>query len=284
MPWLRTNLLFIMICFLSAIHGIAQTPDIPTDTSAAKEVLAIVNGQSLTKLHYNQLLAQYQPEARAQAVQNKGRFMRELVLQELLSQEAARIQIEKDPTVQALLRVQRNGALARAVVQKYIAERSDITDTRISEHYDKNKTDYKAEEQITASHILVKTEDEAKAIHAELAKGKDFAELAKTNSTGPSGPRGGQLGTFGRSRMVPEFEKAAFALRVGDISQPVKTKFGYHIIKVTNRTDSRAKSLSEVKEDIRRALISEYVNSLLQDIQDKAKVDLKNPDYAFDNK
>ena len=81
--------------------------------------------------------------------------------------------------------------------------------------------------------------------------------------------------------MVPEFEKSAFALKVGEVSEPVKTQFGYHVIKVTNRTEAAPKSFEDVQEDIRRALTSEYVESLLQKLQDGAKVEVKNPEYAI---
>jgi parvulin-like peptidyl-prolyl isomerase len=81
--------------------------------------------------------------------------------------------------------------------------------------------------------------------------------------------------------MVPEFEEAAFALKVGDVSEPVKTQFGYHIITVTDRTESAPQSFDEVRDNIRRALISEYVESLLDDLQNKAKIEIKNPDYAI---
>jgi peptidyl-prolyl cis-trans isomerase C len=245
----------------------------------ANDVLAVVNGTPLTKMHYEQLLEQYRPEARSAAEQNKGRFMRELVLQEILAQEGQRLQLEQDPELQARLRIQKNGAIARAVVQKYIAENSNVTDERIREHYEKNKETFTSDEQIAASHILLKTEAEAQAALKEIKQGKDFAEVAKAKSTGPSAPRGGELGTFGRGRMVPEFEQAAFALKTGDVSEPVKTQFGYHIIKVTNRTEAAPQSFDEVREDIRRTLISEYVESLLDDLQNKAKIEIKDPEY-----
>jgi peptidyl-prolyl cis-trans isomerase C len=88
--------------------------------------------------------------------------------------------------------------------------------------------------QVRASHILVKKESEAKKILEDLKKGSNFAELAKNHSECPSRKRGGDLGWFGRGKMVPEFEKAAFSLKKGDISDPVKTQFGYHIIRVTD--------------------------------------------------
>lgn len=88
--------------------------------------------------------------------------------------------------------------------------------------------------QVKASHILVKTESEARKILEDLKKGADFAKLAKEKSQCPSKKRGGNLGWFGRGKMVPEFEKAAFSLKKGELSDIVKTQFGYHIIKVTN--------------------------------------------------
>lgn len=87
--------------------------------------------------------------------------------------------------------------------------------------------------KIRASHILVEKHSQALQILEELKRGKKFKELARKHSTCPSGKKGGDLGIFGRGQMVKEFEKAAFALKVGEVSQPVKTKFGYHIIKKT---------------------------------------------------
>jgi parvulin-like peptidyl-prolyl isomerase len=81
--------------------------------------------------------------------------------------------------------------------------------------------------------------------------------------------------------MVPAFEEAAFALKVGDVSAPVKTQFGYHIITVTDRTEAAPQSFDEVRDTIRRTLISEYVESLLDDLQSKAKIEIKNPEYTL---
>jgi peptidyl-prolyl cis-trans isomerase C len=88
---------------------------------------------------------------------------------------------------------------------------------------------------VKASHILVKTEDKANWLCKELAKGRDFAKLAKDYSVCPSRASGGDLGFFGRGQMVKEFEDAAFSLKEGDVSKPIKTQFGYHVIKVTGR-------------------------------------------------
>ena len=280
MSCFRFSLILMVVCLLAAPYGMAQQA--PLTQGDADEVLATVNGTPLTKRHFDELLRQYSPQTQAAARQNKGRFMRELVLQEILAQEGRRIQIENDPEVAARLSLQRNSTLARAVVQKYVAEQSGMTDERLREHYDNNRASFAYDEQITARHILLKTEAEAQAALAEIKQGQDFAEVAKRKSTGPSAPDGGDLGTFGRGRMVPEFEQVAFALNVGEVSEPVKTQFGYHIIMVTDRTGSAPRPFDEVKDEIRRTLTSQYVESLIDDLQSKSNVDIKNPDYHFD--
>lgn len=88
-----------------------------------------------------------------------------------------------------------------------------------------------------ARHILVSTEDECQKLKDEIAAGADFAELAKQHSKCPSGARGGELGAFGPGQMVPEFDKVVFSANVGDVSEPVKTQFGWHLVEVTKRTD-----------------------------------------------
>ena len=279
MSGLRLSAMFAGLCLLVAIHGPVQADNQPSESDT--EVIAVINGQPLTKMHYDQLLEQYRPEARQWAEQNKGRFMRELVLQEILAQEGKRLNLEKSPEVQARLHVQENSTLARVVVQKYIDEKADITDKRMQQYYEQHKDEFVEEEQVTASHILVKTKEEAQEIQKELNQGKNFEELAKEKSTGPSGPKGGNLGTFGRGRMVGPFEEAAFALKVGEISDPVKTQFGWHIIKVTEHSEGDQQPFDQVKEDIRQKMSSEYVQTLLKDLQEKATIEVKDPAYKI---
>jgi parvulin-like peptidyl-prolyl isomerase len=128
----------------------------------------------------------------------------------------------------------------------------------------------------------VQTKDEAETVLKELKSGKPFADVAKERSIGPSAPNGGDLGTFGQGRMVPAFEKAAFALKVGEISEPVQTQFGYHVITVTDRQAARTRPFEEVKEEIRESLVSDYIEGLVDDLRKKATVEVKNPAYKFE--
>ena len=267
---------------LLAHSGMAQPLTSTEPTEAGQDVLAVVNGHKITRLDFDQRIQQYRPEAREWAAQNKGRVMEELVTLELLVQEAKKQQLDHDATVQTQLRLRASDFLARLLVQKSVEEHANVTDDAINKQYEASKADYTVEEQVTASHILVKTESEAQAVLEELKQGKDFAEVAKARSVGPSAPNGGTLGTFGRGRMVPSFDEAVFALQKGETSGPVLTEFGYHIIRVTDRTEASTKPLDEVRDEVRNALVSQYIETFLGSLRQKAAVQIMRPDYAID--
>ena len=127
---------------------------------------------------------------------------------------------------------------------------------------------------VRARHILVETEDEAKAIIAELDKGADFETLAKEKSTGPSGPAGGDLGYFSRGRMVPEFEEAAFALDVGAYTEePVQTQFGWHVIQLNETRIKEAPTLEEVRDELRAKVEQDVVKAHIDGLVENANVD-----------
>ncbi len=171
-----------------------------------------------------------------------------------------------------------------AHVRSKIDALPEITDEEIAKHYEENKGRFATQEGVTASHILLKTDpagdDEAKAakraeiekLRAQLieAKGEGFAELAKEHSDCPSSARGGDLGNFGRGQMVPEFEKAAFSQAPGEIGEVVETQFGFHIVKVTGKTEAGQRSLEEVREEVvaqlegprQQAVVRDYIADL----------------------
>ncbi|MFJ5625009.1 peptidylprolyl isomerase [Peribacillus loiseleuriae] len=138
---------------------------------------------------------------------------------------------------------------------KLLEPRIKITDDEMKKYFEANKDQYAQAEQVEASHILVKDEATAKEVAKKLADGGDFAKLAKEYSTDTANAsNGGKLGYFGKGEMAPEFEKAAFSLKVNEISDPVKTDFGYHIIQVTGKKAAKAANFEDSKEDIREAL------------------------------
>ncbi|XXM73076.1 foldase protein PrsA [Lysinibacillus sphaericus] len=141
------------------------------------------------------------------------------------------------------------------MTEKLLKDRVSITDDQIKKYFDENKDSFVQAEQVEASHILVEDEKTAQEVKKKLDDGGDFAELAKEYSTDTSNAEsGGKLGFFAKGEMVEEFEDKAFAMKKGEISEPVKTEFGYHIIKVTDKKEAKEAVLEDHKEEIKETL------------------------------
>jgi parvulin-like peptidyl-prolyl isomerase len=209
----------------------------------------------------------------------KEKFLNELVKKEILYQEAVKKGFDKDPEYLKKLEDYKKITLIGSLLEKEIEAKSKVTEKDTKDYYDKHKEEISSVSQIKASHILVKTEDEAKKIYESLKKGANFAELAKKNSIDPgSAKNGGDLGFFSKGQMVPEFEAAAAKLRVGEISQPVKTKYGYHIIKVADKKLGKPIEFDKVKGVISQRVAAEKqkeaFDSYLENLKKSYKVEI----------
>ncbi len=164
----------------------------------------------------------------------------------------------------------------RVIQEVYVTRQVEaaVNDKAVRERYDQLSKTTPAKEEISARHILVQTEQQAKDVIADLKKGGDFAEIAKSKSIDPSGKQnGGDLGFFGREEMVPEFSEAAFKLKDGETTTaPVKSQFGWHVIKVEGRRTSAA-SLDEMREQITNDMSQEVVTGLVGKLREGAKVE-----------
>ncbi|HQM37981.1 MAG TPA: immunoglobulin domain-containing protein [Candidatus Bipolaricaulis anaerobius] len=172
--------------------------------------------------------------------------------------------------------------LLYAAVQQAVVGPIELSEDELRAYFEEHKADYSTEEQIEASHILVATAEEAQAILDELARGADFAELARTRSTDTgSAAQGGALGWFGRGVMAPEFEEAAFTLEVGETSGIVQTDFGFHIIRVTDRRAASEPEFEEVADRVRadaeRAIARERFDAWLKAAREEATVVISDP-------
>jgi peptidyl-prolyl cis-trans isomerase C len=175
-------------------------------------------------------------------------------------------------------------AASRVLAEAYFTEQVSqmITDESVQTAYDNFVADTASRETVTAAHILVETEDEAKAIITQLNDGADFAELAREKSTGPSGPNGGELGSFGRGQMVPAFENAAFAMPVGGYSAaPVQTQFGWHIIKVSDKSVAPAPTLDEMRDQLASNLSRQGFARVVETLRAGAKVEVRPYDEVL---
>ncbi len=198
----------------------------------------------------------------------------QLIQQSLLSHEvdadskAIRLSIENE--IRALL----------ATVALGEVEDAATTDELIEKAYNDQYSDATGTQEFNAAHILVKTENEAKDLITKLESGVDFAQLARAKSTGPSGPNGGALGWFGLGQMVPQFEQAVVIMDIGAISPPVKTQFGWHVIKLNEKREKPAAPLVDVRAQLIERLQAVAVEKYLNNIELTA--DIKRSDRKFD--
>jgi len=166
--------------------------------------------------------------------------------------------------------------LHNAYFKKHILDA--VSDADIKARYDEEIAKLPKQEEVRARHILVKTEDEAKDIIKALDEGKDFAELAKEKSTDPNKSDGGDLGYFRKGQMVPEFETAAFGMDKGSYSkEPVKTQFGFHVIKLEDKRDAPPPAFDAVKEQVRQIVMRDMYMDLLKTSKDAAEIEILDP-------
>jgi parvulin-like peptidyl-prolyl isomerase len=253
--------------------------------ATASDSYGTVNGEEITKDEVNQIVAVQGIDFDSLDKNTQKRILDMIVDKKLLSQNALKSGIDKSEGFKKKLEIAKED-LALNLWMEQEAERisKSITDAQIKEFYEKNKDKFKTPAELKASHILVKTEDEAKAIIKQLDEAKDkkaeFAKLAKEKSTGPSGANGGDLGWFPLERMVPEFSQAADKLKKGEYTkEPVKTQFGYHIIYLEDRKPAGIQKVDDVKEQIKdiisRNKLNESIESTLSKLKKDAKIELK---------
>ncbi len=199
--------------------------------------------------------------ARAQGYNTpEGRkaILEQIIGSKLLLLEAKRGLFEAEAEFKARLAKLKDDLLANYALEKAIAQVS-VSDAEVKDYYENNKEKFMGDESVNASHILVDTEEKANDILAKLASGEvSFEDAAKEFSSCPSSQNGGSLGDFGRGQMVPEFDSAVFAMEVGEISKaPVKTQFGYHLIKLNAKNSPAPAPFAEIEGELKSALLGE---------------------------
>ncbi|MFD0982170.1 peptidylprolyl isomerase [Tropicimonas aquimaris] len=246
---------------LSTVPAAAQ--DVTADT-----VVATVGGKDITLGHMivarNALPPQYQ--------QLEAQVLFQGVLDQLVQQTALAQSLGDEVTTATKLSIdnQTSGLLAGEALGKAI--QAAVTEEAVQAAYDARFADAEPETEFRAAHILVETEDEAKALKQELDGGADFAALAREKSTGPSGPNGGDLGWFGKGMMVPEFEAAVIALEPGQISEPVQTQFGWHVVKLDETRLAEAPTLDEVRQELVAEIEGATIDAVVTEVMESAEV------------
>jgi peptidyl-prolyl cis-trans isomerase C len=294
-------MLFRTLLFVCpAVCLLAQTPPKPpaaptitlsTDEAKAAvvppdKVVLTIGDFKITAAQFDQMIGALPPQFQANArAAGRKQFADNVVRIFVLAEEARRRKLDQTPAFKMQSLFQSSNMLA-GLAYEQLGKDAAVDPTEIQKYYDAHRGEF---ERVKARHILIRAQGSplavrpgqkdlpeadalAKAIEIrkKIEGGADFAELARTESDDTtSGPLGGDLGTFGRNQMVPPFEEAAFAMKAGELSQPVKTPFGFHIIKVDER---ESKTLEEMKPEIERLVRPEMAKKVMDDLQKKAAV------------
>lgn len=227
------------------------------------KVLAVVGEKEIRQSDFDTLLQQIGPQRAMQFQSPEGQkqLLDELIHQELFLIDGKANNIEASEEFQQELDFVKDNMIKQFAIRNLL-DTVTVEDNEIEAFYGENGAMFRNEEAVTASHILVDSEDKANVILEEIKGDKSFEDAAKEYSSCPSAQNGGDLGNFTRGRMVPEFENAAFELAVGDISGVVQTQFGFHIIKVTEKTEASQKSLEDAKEEIANTVLLQKQQAL----------------------
>lgn len=243
------------------------------------KILASVNGNAITQHDVDMAMTRFPQQNQEYFASEIGReqLLEQLISFELLHKFAMDEKLEETEEFKTQLELLKKDLLIQAAVKK-VLDAVTISDDEVKKYFEDNKEMFKGQASVKAKHILVDTEEKANEIKEKINNGLAFEEAAKEFSTCPSSSQGGDLGEFTRGKMVPEFENAAFELEIGKVSEPVKTQFGYHLIKVDEKLPEVMKSFEEVKDSLKLNLLGQKQNmeyvKLINDLKQNQKVEI----------
>jgi peptidyl-prolyl cis-trans isomerase C len=286
--------LSLLFFFTLLPHAVLAAPKGQPARDASAEVLAQIGKKVITKADFEARIAALPPEYqnRLKTDAQKKEFLEGFIQAQLLAMEAKTQKMDKKKAIQTRIEDMTTSILAQEYARQVLAKVAKTTDEEVKAYYEKHKSSFLSPATVSAQHILVKVDAAAKpedvkaaqakaeGIKKELDAGADFGKLAEKYSDDPgSKAKGGDLGFFAKERMVPEFSQAAFKMKKGEISNPVKSAFGYHIIKVNDIRTEKQMDLKEATPRVRSQLENqarqEAVNKEIDQLKKKYNVMVK---------
>lgn len=239
-------------------------------------ILVSFGDQTITLGEFNQIWEQVPEEYKLQL--DKSMVLDQVISEKLLIREAKNMELEKDNDILEQIEKMTEQILVQALIQKEILDKIKVNDEEVLEYYEQSKESFTEKEQVHLYNILLETEEEAQAILEQLKAGGDFSEIAKEKSTGPGATQDGDLGFLTKGTIIPEIEEVVFALEIEELSKIVKTDFGFHILKITEKKPETVKTLEEVKEGIIQTLLpakqKEAFDNLLAELKGKVEIEI----------
>ncbi|HZP09112.1 peptidylprolyl isomerase [Methyloceanibacter sp.] len=256
---------------------------VPVSARADDAVVARVNGVDIKQSDLDFAASEVGPRLANYSPEDRRKVLLQYVIEnELMAEAGQKDGLDKQATFPARVKYHDRRALRDAFFDVSIV--GAVSDDNAKKIYDEKIATMKPQQEIHARHILVATEEEAKKVKERLKNGEDFATVAKEVSK-DTGAEGGDLGFFTRGQMLKPFEDAAFALDVGQISDPVQTQFGWHIIKVEEKRDQPLPTFDQVKDAIVAQLVQQKAQEVVTGLRDTAKIEVVDPALkkAMDN-
>ena len=262
---------FVLLLILGVFCGCSS------DNNEDK-VIAKIGDYTITVKDLNERISNLPEKYREVVRSRKEEYLKDLIKDTLLFQEAVRKDIDRDKEVQNLIEEAKKKIIVARLLQDEVDNNVVITDEDIELFYTANKDKYMTPEVMRVSHILVLSKDDAYDILEEINSGVNFEDLARAKSVDPTAQRAGDIGYFPKGQLLPEFEEACALLNIGEISGIVQTTLGYHIIKLTDRKPPQVRLLSTVKEDVKARLRvlekKRLFNKLLEDIEERTTIEI----------
>jgi len=262
-----------------ADEGASTTETNPEDVKTIlppETILASFNGQTITLGEFNQIWEEVPEDYKLQL--DKSLVLDQMISEKLLIQEAKNMGLEEDNDVLEQIKKMTEQILVQVLIEREILDKIKVNDEEVLEYYEQNKDSFTEKEQVHLYNILLETEEEAQDILEQLKTGGDFSEIAKEKSTGPSAAQGGDLGYLTKGTIILEIEEVVFALELEELSEVIKTDFGFHILKITEKKPETVKTLEEVKEDIIQTLLpdtqKEAFENLLEELKSKSEIEI----------
>lgn len=269
-----TRLLVPAFCALSVA---CASPVLAQDSAAEDPVVARVGGEDILQSEVLALAQSLPPQQQAQIAAIFPQLIQQVIDLKLVGKAGREAGLAEDEEVRKRVLESEERIISQTYIIREIE--AQVTDEKLQAEYDKFLSENPASKEVRARHILVAEEEQAKTLIVELDGGADFAALAGEHSTGPSGAQGGDLGYFGEGQMVPEFSEAAFGMEVGQHSaEPVKTQFGWHIIKVEDSRLAEQPSFEEMQEDLQSELSRGVYLNLVAKLREAAEIEIVTPD------
>ncbi len=273
---MNKKLLFLIIPMM--ICGIVDA-GCAKKQSPNDKILAKVSNKTITLKEFKARIAKLPSYYQHIIDRNKKRYLDEIIMETLLYEEAVRKGLDKDREVKEVIIEAKKKILVAKLIKNEVEDNIKVTDAEMRQFYGANKEQFKSSALWRASHILVASEKDAKDMLDSLSKGASFEELARTHSMDATASRGGDIGYFRIGQLVPDFEKTCLKLNVGEISDILRTQFGYHIIKLTDKKEpvvqNYEKVRGEIEEELKKRKRSELFDHLVLSLKNKYGVEIK---------